>query len=309
MLLVTTSLSVLLRHSTPCVAFRCRYTDISNTSPHPKTRPDLPDKGSPQDSACNLAVHIVNHYVGANTYCLKAIYFEHLRYRKPTAEIHPFNECTRWNHLFPGKALLMTLQTRQRNTEAKRNTPRATRIRRQFRVTPDEASVNVKSGQESIDESGQVNVVNIIDHTKDNTSNSEYSNFRILLIDDDGDFLMIAQCFFNNLGFDVECCASAEEAIEAFKTQRYDIVFSDWLMPGMNGLELCSHLRDEMNADEIVFYLCTAYGSPDAITNAFRAGVDGFIDKPINEITLKSGLLRACKTLKLRRDRTFAFQI
>ena len=70
---------------------------------------------------------------------------------------------------------------------------------------------------------------------------------------------------------------TAEEGIEAVKQQVYDIVISDYNLPGMNGLEFLKRVKD--NQPNAVKILITAYGDDEIIKEAKKLGVQDFIRK------------------------------
>jgi len=65
----------------------------------------------------------------------------------------------------------------------------------------------------------------------------------ILVADDDPTALLIVETALRNLGHLCISATDGDQAWEAFQTRRPDVVISDWLMPGMTGLELCRKIR------------------------------------------------------------------
>jgi CheY-like chemotaxis protein len=66
-----------------------------------------------------------------------------------------------------------------------------------------------------------------------------------LIIDDNAVNRRVAQSLFRKLGWDVEMVASGEQALPHLVAHRYDLVLLDMSMPGMNGLEVCQHIRTD----------------------------------------------------------------
>jgi CheY-like chemotaxis protein len=83
----------------------------------------------------------------------------------------------------------------------------------------------------------------------------------ILLIEDEVDALALLEMYFELQGFDVLCARDGEEAWELLEHRRRpSVILSDYLMPGMNGIELCEKLKESPPYADIPFVLMT--GTP-----------------------------------------------
>ena len=87
------------------------------------------------------------------------------------------------------------------------------------------------------------------------------------------------------VGIRADICTSGEEALRMIEVQYakkspYNLVFMDWSMPGMNGLEASAEIRKRYNSDTTVVVL-TAYNWDDIQEEAHRVGVDNFLSKPL----------------------------
>jgi DNA-binding NtrC family response regulator len=113
---------------------------------------------------------------------------------------------------------------------------------------------------------------------------------KILLIDDD-EWIRDSLClFFSNEGCHLTACETAEEGIEALRNQDYDIVITDYRLPGMDGLNFLKELS-AINPS-VKKILLTAYGNKDIIDKAYRLGIHDFIEKPFSSETVEAALLR-----------------
>jgi signal transduction histidine kinase/CheY-like chemotaxis protein len=95
----------------------------------------------------------------------------------------------------------------------------------------------------------------------------------------------------------VDLVASGPEAVSAVRqqdqTQPYDLVFMDWRMPGMDGLQAIHKLKDEARLQHPpAFVVVTAFGRDEVREEAERLGVEGFLTKPITKSTLVDTLIR-----------------
>lgn len=102
----------------------------------------------------------------------------------------------------------------------------------------------------------------------------------VLIVDDDGTMLDVLSAFLEERGNNVTACGSGEDALAAFQTGSYDLVISDIEMAGMNGYELITAIRALDSNAGIV--LMTAYDHEHPLSEALRAGADGYISKPFS---------------------------
>ena len=87
------------------------------------------------------------------------------------------------------------------------------------------------------------------------------------------------------IGFDVSEHDDGAKAWEEFKAQpagTYSIIFSDIMMPDMDGLEFLRNVRNESEAKETPFVLLTAVSDKDSIMEAKKHNVNGYLLKPVS---------------------------
>lgn len=115
---------------------------------------------------------------------------------------------------------------------------------------------------------------------------------RVLVIDDNASARDILSEQLRGLDFAVSTCASGREALEIYRQASmdhpFDIVFVDWMMPVMNGIETASHIR-ALNGARII--MVTAFGRDDVRAQAEAVGVDGFLVKPVSQSSLLDVIL------------------
>ncbi|MBN9389996.1 MAG: diguanylate cyclase [Chloroflexi bacterium] len=125
---------------------------------------------------------------------------------------------------------------------------------------------------------------------------------QILLAEDDNDIRLILKATIENLG---HVCLTAEDGIKAwgiYQAKGADVVISDWLMPGMNGLELCKLIREYSNSQGLTrtkvslpghvytyFIFLTALDDSAHLQEGIEAGADDYLTKPlkIQELTFR----------------------
>lgn len=101
----------------------------------------------------------------------------------------------------------------------------------------------------------------------------------IFCVDDDPLFLKSLVRILRRRGYSVIGYESPEMALEGIPIHNPSLMFIDVLMPGMNGLDLASELREEYG-DSIPFVMLTAKGSDQEISDGYRSGARYYITKP-----------------------------
>lgn len=121
---------------------------------------------------------------------------------------------------------------------------------------------------------------------------------RILIVDDDPVSAEFLSLHLGNAGYEVQVAQNAREALSLLK-HGARIVISDWLMPGMDGLELCKAIRARPEGGCVYFIMITVQNDRSRLLEAFNAGVDDFLAKPLLETELLARLHAGVRTVRL----------
>lgn len=113
---------------------------------------------------------------------------------------------------------------------------------------------------------------------------------RIAIVEDDALLLESLALFLRVNGCHVDTFGSAEEAMESFRDKWPDIVISDNLLPGENGLSLLRRIREASRSSGTV--LITGQARMEVRMEVQEAGIDCFLQKPFSTKELESALLR-----------------
>ena len=105
-------------------------------------------------------------------------------------------------------------------------------------------------------------------------------------------------------GFDVIEAASGDAALELCRNVTPDLVLSDWMMPGMNGLEFCHAFRQLEGEDYGYFILLTSKSEKDEVARGLEAGADDFVSKPVDLNELRARITAGDRILQMQRDLT-----
>ena len=122
------------------------------------------------------------------------------------------------------------------------------------------------------------------------------SRLRVLIVDDNAVAREILQEPLSTMASRVDSVSSGQEALAAVKAndpaEPYDIVFMDWRMPGMDGLETSRYIKsDETLRHQPAIVLVTAFGRDEVRDEAERLQLDGFLVKPVTKSTIVDTLV------------------
>ena len=104
----------------------------------------------------------------------------------------------------------------------------------------------------------------------------------VLIIDDEAVNRRLAQVMFQKLGWEVETVDSGDRALLHLAARRYDLILLDISMPGMNGLDVCRHIRADpcLMALRVIAY--TAHALLEQQQRFLASGFDAVLLKPIS---------------------------
>ena len=105
--------------------------------------------------------------------------------------------------------------------------------------------------------------------------------YRILIVDDIADNVLLLQTFLEGEGYAVDTADNGWTALRAVETLRPDVVLLDILMPDMSGYSVVKRIRQQENLSETRIVLVTAY-SVLSEAEALSMGADAFIRKPVD---------------------------
>lgn len=117
------------------------------------------------------------------------------------------------------------------------------------------------------------------------------TNLQVLVIDDDA---VVGRSFdrvLSEKGYDVSTALSGEEAMETLENSKFDVVFTDIKMPGMDGLEVTERIKAKCPWTPVV--VITGYGTQENEDKASVLGASGFVRKPLTPEIIESVTLKA----------------
>lgn len=124
-----------------------------------------------------------------------------------------------------------------------------------------------------------------------------FEKFKILITDDDMDLRELLTEAVKNWGYDVSVARDGDEALRKLRMERFDIVITDLMMPGMDGLALLQKIKDLDK--EILVIIITGYATIETAVKAIESGAYDYIAKPFRLDELMIVIKNACERLRL----------
>ena len=105
---------------------------------------------------------------------------------------------------------------------------------------------------------------------------------KILIVEDEPEIRELLSFTLSREGYDVLEAETAEAALHKMDSRMPDLAVVDWMLPGMDGVELARHIRrDEVGSDLPIIMLTARGDEPDKL-KSFASGVDDYITKPFS---------------------------
>ena len=125
---------------------------------------------------------------------------------------------------------------------------------------------------------------------------------RILIAEDDAVSRTILRRAVEKVGHECLAAADGEEAWGLYKENPdLDVIISDWMMPKMNGLQLCRLVRGHGRDAYTYFIFLTALGDKEHLLMGLEAGADDYLSKPLDRDELQVRLISASRVTELHR--------
>ena len=128
--------------------------------------------------------------------------------------------------------------------------------------------------------------------------NTTQKKYKIFIVDDDKFLLNMYVMKFAKEGMDAEAISDPAEALEKIKAgTKPDIILSDMVMPGMDGIEFLSKIKNEKLLPDAIFIILSNQGQQSDIDRAKELGVDGYI---VKATTIPSEVIK--QTLRIAKE-------
>lgn len=125
---------------------------------------------------------------------------------------------------------------------------------------------------------------------------------RVLVVDDDNSMRTLLKALLTQSGYEVHEAANGQQGFEKAIEVRPQIIVTDWMMPEMDGVELTRALRQTKAGRSIYILILTALEAEDKLIEAFDAGVDDFMSKPLKSRVLGARLRAGQRVVTLQNE-------
>lgn len=105
---------------------------------------------------------------------------------------------------------------------------------------------------------------------------------KTLIVEDDLAMRLLFETLLRARGHEVAAFGDAISALAYYAAERPSLVLLDWMLEGMDGLELCRRLRSDAGGESSVILLITSRNQPEDLLEALQAGADDYLTKPLN---------------------------
>jgi two-component system cell cycle response regulator len=126
--------------------------------------------------------------------------------------------------------------------------------------------------------------------------------YPILLVDDDPFIIRVLSDSLKEMGYSVVVAKNGCEALELAANGDYPLILSDWVMPEMDGIELCKRIRSSQSPKYTYIILLTSLDKRDNIIQGLEAGANEYLVKPVNPAELTVRLKTARRIIDLERS-------
>lgn len=127
-------------------------------------------------------------------------------------------------------------------------------------------------------------------------------DFPILIADDDPVTRKLLERTLTKKGYTVTVVDDGRKAFERFQKEFFPLVVSDWMMPGMDGLEICKAIRGVESEGYVFIILLTSRDNREDIVRGLEAGADDYLTKPFNPAELVARIKTGIRVLELERS-------
>lgn len=124
----------------------------------------------------------------------------------------------------------------------------------------------------------------------------------VLVVDDSRAQRRLICAGLRKWGYTVLQAGSGKDALALFERHGADLILSDWMMPGMTGIELCRAVRGLQRQEYVYFILFTAKADKAAVAEGLEVGADDFLSKPIDPGELRARIRAGERLLAMERE-------
>lgn len=132
---------------------------------------------------------------------------------------------------------------------------------------------------------------------------STLGKYSILIVDDDYEMRMLLKTTLSSYFKEIFVAGNGDEALKIIRKEYPSVILSDVMMSGMNGFQLCSIVKNDLEINHIPVVLITALGDSKSKSVGYSTGADAYVPKPFETDMLLSILVNNLKRLENLRNK------
>ncbi len=128
------------------------------------------------------------------------------------------------------------------------------------------------------------------------------ADYNVLLVDDDPVMLSLLSRWLTDAGYSVRTATDGRKALDAIELECPDFLITDWMMPHVNGMELCGKVREMLLPHYVYIVFLTGKTGAAEMIAGLKNGADDFLTKPVSKGELLARMKSSSRVLKLERQ-------
>jgi diguanylate cyclase (GGDEF) domain len=134
------------------------------------------------------------------------------------------------------------------------------------------------------------------------TAEPDTTEMRVLVADDDASSRLVLRAAVERLGYECLVATDGDDAWQQLQEFEPDVLITDWMMPGLDGPELCRRARQRSAESYTYVILATALGEHKHVLEGMEAGADDYLTKPISPFDVRARLVAAKRVTELHKE-------
>jgi diguanylate cyclase (GGDEF)-like protein len=122
---------------------------------------------------------------------------------------------------------------------------------------------------------------------------------RVLIADDDPTSRLLLKAIVSKLGHQCIVAEEGSSAWDVLSAGGIDVLLTDWMMPGLDGPELCRRVREGTGDSYVYIVLTTGLDHPEQVLEGMSAGADDYLIKPVDSFAVQTRLIAAARVTEL----------
>ena len=109
---------------------------------------------------------------------------------------------------------------------------------------------------------------------------------KILVVDDEPNIIKLLESRLSHSGYDIITAVDGKTCLKKAKDEKPDLILLDIILPGLNGFEVCKHLKKDQETKDIPIIMLTSLAQEQDLSKGLEEGASCFITKPFNPADL-----------------------